>query len=338
VKAAVVAGPGRPWRLAEVPTPAAGPGEVLVRVRASGVCHNDLWLTDGTFPFPKLDPVVVGHEAAGEVAAVGAGVADREVGDRVGVTWVQAGCGRCAYCRQRRPLTGTTAMLCAAPTLSGMTAQGTHAEYVAVRAEATALLPADVEFPEAAALMCAGYTAYSALRAGDPKPGERVAVLGVGGLGHLALQYAKALGHETVAVTTSPDKHEAAREFGADQVAADGAELAALGGADVVVATAPSHEAAAASLRGLRPGGRLVLAAIDPRTPFQIPPTSPIWARGQSVVGATHAGPEVLAEALALAAGGRVRPRVEVYAAERVADAVASAAGGTARFRAVVAY
>ncbi|MFH8716855.1 cytochrome P450 [Streptomyces zaomyceticus] len=338
MKAAVVPEVGATWELRDVPVPQPGPGQVLIRVRASGLCHNDLWLTDGHFPFPAFDPVVVGHEAAGDVAAVGPGVTRLKVGDRVGATWVQGTCGTCDYCKLNLPLTGQSGMNCAAPVMSGLTVPGHHAEYITVLADSTVLLPDEVSYVQAAPVLCAGYTSWSALRAADPKPHERVAVLGIGGLGHLALQFSRACGFDTVAITRSPDKHDLARELGAATVVADGAELAAAGGADVILVTGTSYEAATDALQGLRPHGRLVLATIDPEGSFSIGPTSPVWAQRQQIIGATHNGLEHLTEALRLVAEGKVDPIVEVFPKERIAEAVALAAKGEVRFRAVVTY
>ncbi|ASO20927.1 alcohol dehydrogenase/propanol-preferring alcohol dehydrogenase [Actinoalloteichus hoggarensis] len=338
MKAAVVPGVNRRWELREVPTPVAGPGQVLIRVRACGVCHNDVYLTDGAFEFPAIDPVIVGHEAAGEVVAVGEGVVSRRVGDRVGATWVQGTCGRCDYCALGLPLTGQSGMNCSAPVMTGITAPGGHAEYVAVSAASTVLLPDGISYELAAPVLCAGYTAWSALCAAEPKPYDRVAVLGVGGLGHLAVQFARSQGFETVAITRSPAKHDAVRALGADAVVSDGAELRAAGGADVVLVTGTSAAAAADTLTGLRPGGRLVLATIDPVGSFTIGPTSPVWAQRQRIIGATHDGLHLLVQALDLVARGLVTPVVEVFAKEDVAAAVDKVREGDVRFRAVVAY
>ena len=338
MKAAVVPRAGAPWELREVPTPRPGPGQVLVRVHACGVCHNDVWLTRGVFPFPALDPVITGHESAGEVAAVGSGVTTRKVGDRVGVTWVQATCGRCAYCALNLPVTGQSGMNCRAPVMTGITTQGGHAEYVAVAASSTVLLPESLSYQAAAPVLCAGYTAWSALRAADPGPGERVAVLGIGGLGHMAVQFSRACGFETVAITRAPDKHDLARKLGADVVVSNGGELREAGGADVLLVTGTSYPAAAEALSGLRVNGRIVLAGIDPQGSFTISPASAFWARRLRVIGASHDGLAYLTEALRIVARGAVTPMVEVFASEQVNDAVERTERGEVRFRAVVTY
>ena len=338
MKAAVVAEVGAPWEIREVPTPRPGPGEVLIRVYASGVCHNDVWLTNGVYPFPPIDPMITGHEPAGEVVEVGPGVTSRVVGDRVGATWVQGTCGRCDYCKLNLPVTGQSAMNCVAPAMTGMTTQGGHAEYVAVPASSTVLLPDSVPYELAAPMLCAGYTAWSALRAADPKPRERVAVLGIGGLGHLAVQFSRAFGLETVAITHTPEKHDLAKKLGADIVVANGAELREAGGADIVVVTGTSFPAATDALEGLRVNGRMVLATIDPAGSFTIDPSKQFFAQGHRVIGASHDGLPHLAEALNLVAQGVVTPMIEIFAKERIAEAVAKADAGDLRFRAVVTF
>jgi len=338
MKAAVVSQAGSRWEIREVPTPQPGPGEVLIRVHASGVCHNDVWLTNGVYEFPPINPAIAGHEPAGEVVALGAGVTSRAVGDRVGATWVQGGCGRCDYCALDLPVTGQTAMNCAAPVLTGMTAQGGHAEYIAVRAASTVLLPDGMTYEQAAPVLCAGYTALSALRAADLRAGDRVAVLGIGGLGHLAVQFARALGHEVVAITRSPDKHNLARELGASVVVANGDELHEAGGADVILVTGTSYPAGRDAMRGLRVNGRIVLASIDPFGAFTIDPIAQFFAQGYRVTGASHDGLTYLTEALELVAAGKVTPGVEVFDSAEIAEVIGRVEKGDIRFRAVITY
>jgi len=337
MKAAVVPYVNAPWELCDIPTPRPGPGEVLIQVHACGICANDVWLTQGVFPFPAFEPMVGGHEPAGEIVEVGAGVTARRVGDRVGTTWVQGTCGRCDYCRLNLPITGQSAMHCAAPALTGITVQGGHAQYIVVPAGSTVFIPDEVSYEHAAPMMCAGYTAWSALRTAMPVPGDRVAVLGIGGLGHLALQFSRACGFETVAVTTSPDKHDLARDLGADVVVADGEGLRDVGGADVILVTGKSA-ADTDLLQGLRTDGRIVLAGIDPASSFAIPPTAQFFAQNQRVMGATHNGLRYLTEALDLVAKGKVTPMIETFAKEQIAEAVDRVAKGEVRFRAVVTY
>lgn len=338
MKAVVIPEAGGAWGLREVPTPAPGPGEVLVRVRASGVCWNDVLAGKGILPFPSTDPAIPGHEPVGEVVEVGSGVTSRSAGDIVGTTWIRGTCGTCDYCALGAPLSARAAFLCAAPVSTGFTVQGGQAEYLVARAEETVLVPDGVTPEQAVPVLCAGYTALSALRAAQAGPHERVAVLGIGALGHLALQYSRAAGHDTVAITSSPDKRDLATSLGADTVVADGAGLLAAGGADVVLVTGRSYAAAAEAMTGLRPGGRLVLAGIDTAGTFTLPPGLPFFGLGQQIVGATHGGTPILQEALAQVASGAVRPLVETFEADRIAEAVAKVEKGEVRFRAVVRY
>lgn len=338
MKAATVPGFAGRWELTEVPMVSAGPGQVVIRVRASGLCHNDVWCGDGAFGRLPVDPPIFGHEAAGEVVEVGAGVTTRKVGDRVGTTWVQALCGRCDYCRTNPPLTGMAGTGCRGAALSGLTVQGAHAEYFVATAASTVLLPDELSFELAAPVLCAGYTAWSALRAARPQPGERVAVVGIGGLGHLAVQFASACGYQTIAVTRTPDKHELISSLGADHVVADGKQLADVGGADVILLTATTAQAGVEALQGLRDEGRLVMATIDPSGPFDLGANSQLWARRQQIVGASHDGLQYLAEALELVATGRVTPMIEQFTADRVNDAVERLRDGGVRFRAVINY
>ncbi len=340
MQAVVIPAVNATWVLQEVPTPQPGPGEVLIRVRACGLCGNDIAASKGLLPFPAISPAIPGHEPVGEVVASGPGVTSREVGDRVGTTWIRGACGRCDYCRLGRPVSGTAGLLCAAPVSTGFTVQGGQAEYMVVAADQTVRIPDGLSDELAAPVLCAGYTSWSAIRAADPKPHERIAVAGIGALGHLAVQFAKVCGFETVAITTSPDKHDLARSLGADIVVADGQQLRDAGGADVIIATGSSYVAAADTLAGLRVGGRLVLAGIDGQNAFTIPSvvTHPFFALDQKVLGATHNGTEFLREALDIVAGGKVTPLVETFAKEDIAEAVEKVGKGEVRFRAVIRY
>jgi alcohol dehydrogenase/propanol-preferring alcohol dehydrogenase len=340
MQAAVVPEVNARWEIQEIPTPRPGPGDVLIRVRASGICVNDVLATRGVIPFPAITPAVTGHEPVGEIVEVGPGVTSRAVGDRVGTTWVQATCGRCDYCRLNLPVSGQAAMNCAAPRTTGFSVAGGHAEYLVADADATVLLPDGLAYELAAPIMCAGYTSWSALRQSEPKPHERIAVLGIGALGHLAVQFAHASGYETIAITGSPDKHEAAKQFGADIVVSNGEELRDVGGADVILDTSGSFQAAADSLHGLRLDGRLVLVGLDSSGGFNLAPDrmKPFFSQRHRIMGATHSGLSYLTEALQLVARGRCTPVVETYAKEQIPEALERVANGEVRFRAVVTW
>ncbi|WP_020497501.1 alcohol dehydrogenase catalytic domain-containing protein [Sciscionella marina] len=334
MQAVVMAGAGQPWQVREVPTPVVEPGQVLVRVHASGMCYTDVWATQGYGG--DIYPQTPGHEVVGEVVEVGAGVRTREVGDRVGTTWVQAACGRCGYCRENRPLTGQTAMNCAAARTTGFAAQGGHAEYIAIAAEGTVLLPEVLDYVDAAPMMCAGYTTWSGFRDAAPQPHERIAVLGIGGLGHVALQLSKACGFETVAITHSPDKQDAARDLGADHVVGSGVELRELGGADVLMLTTNNFEATQEAMTGLRVDGRVVLSGLDFTRPFSISSEGvPFHMMRQRVIGSTHGGQQYLGEVLELAAKNKVKPVVERFSLDQATEAYDRLVSGHMRYRGV---
>ncbi len=314
--------------------PEAKPGLILVKVHASGMCYTDVWATQGAGG--DIYPQTPGHEVVGEIVEVGAGVHTRKVGDRVGTTWVQSSCGRCLYCRQNRPLTGQTAMNCDSPRTTGFATQGGHAEYIAISAEGSVLLPDGLDYADAAPMMCAGYTTWSGLRDAEPKPGDRIAVLGIGGLGHVALQFSKALGFETIAITHSADKHKLAADLGADMVVADGKELLAVGGADVLLVTTNDFATAEKAVAGMRPDGRIVLCGLDFSKPFAIPSDGkPFHMMRQRVIGSTHGGQHYLAEILDLAAKGRVKPIVETFSLDEATKAYERLSSGKMRFRGV---
>ncbi|MFD9007271.1 alcohol dehydrogenase catalytic domain-containing protein [Streptomyces sp. NPDC059582] len=327
---------GEPWEVRTVEAPEAGPGEVLVKVHASGICGTDVWITEGKLSFGVEFPMTLGHEGVGEVVAVGEGVTSRAVGDRVGLVTLQTGCGRCAWCRRGEALDFVTAASCERPVLTGMNVAGANGEYVATRAEATVILPEGLSYEHAAPLMCVGYTAWSGLRRARPKPGERVAVSGIGGMGHLALQYAKAAGFTTIAVTGSPDKRDLARTLGADLVVSNGAELREAGGADVLMHTNSSNRAVADAFQGVAPRGRVVLMGIA-FDEFAVP-NMPMLMNSIQILGSAHNGTEYLTQALQIAAEGKVTPMVEIYGQDRAAEAYQRVADGKARFRAVITH
>jgi alcohol dehydrogenase len=217
---------------------------------------------------------------------------------------------------------------------TGGEAQGGHAEFMPMNADATYLIPDKVSYEQAAPIFCAGYTVYSGLRWAKPQPHERVAVLGIGGLGHLALQYAKAAGFDTIAVSHSPDKDKMIRELGAHEIVRDGKGLAAAGGADVILSTSNSTKAMIDSIQGLRPDGRLVTMGADAE-PLSISLMDLIAKRIQ-IIGSQQNGPEYLYEALDYVAQGKVRSIIETYPLADAAKAYQRVAEGKARFRAVL--
>jgi alcohol dehydrogenase len=326
MQAAVVRAVSGPWEVKDVPQPQPGPNQVLVKMHASGICYTDVHETLGHIPgqFPRI----LGHEPVGEIVAVAPDVTSRKVGDRVGTAWIQDTCGRCEWCQRGRR------MFCPNQKDTGVDLQGGHAEYMLMYAGATFLIPDNVAYEQAAPIFCAGYTVWSGLRWANPKPHERVAVLGIGGLGHLALQYAKAAGFETIAISRSPDKDKMIRELGADEIVRNGKELAGAGGADIVLSTSNSTKSMVDTVQGLRPDGRLVTMGADAE-PLSISLMDLIMKRIQ-IIGSQQNGPEYLYEALDFVAKGKVKTIVETYSLQQAPKAYERVADGKARFRAVL--
>jgi propanol-preferring alcohol dehydrogenase len=244
MKAAIVKQFGKPLVIEDVAVPQPGPGEVLVKVKACGVCHTDLHAASGDWPVKPVPPFIPGHEAAGIVAALGSGVKNLKVGDAVGVAWLHDACMSCEYCE-----TGWET-LCEHQHNTGYSVNGGFAEYVIASAAFVAKLPATVDFAAIAPILCAGVTTYKGLKETEARPGEWVVVSGVGGLGHVAIQYAKAMGLKVAAIDIAEDKLALARETGADlavNALADGAADKVLtatgGGAHGVLVTAVSTAA-----------------------------------------------------------------------------------------------
>jgi alcohol dehydrogenase len=326
MQAAVVRAVSGPWEVKDVPQPQPGPNQVLVKMHASGICYTDVHETLGHIPgqFPRI----LGHEPVGEIAAVAPDVTSRKVGDRVGTAWIQDTCGRCEWCQRGRR------MFCPYQKDTGLDLQGGHAEYMLMYAGATFLIPDSIAYEQAAPIFCAGYTVWSGLRWANPKPHERVAVLGIGGLGHLAVQYAKAAGFETIAISRSPDKDKMIRELGADEIVRNGKELAGAGGADIVLSTSNSTKSMVDTIQGLRPDGRLVTMGADAE-PLLISLMDLIMKRIQ-IIGSQQNGPEYLYEALDFVAKGKVKTIVETYSLQQAPKAYERVADGKARFRAVL--
>ena len=326
MQAAVVTAVNGPWEVKEVPQPELGPNQVLVKMHASGICYTDVHQTLGHIPgaFPRI----LGHEPVGEIVEVGPGVTSRKVGDRVGVPWIQATCGRCEWCARGRK------MFCAGQKSTGIDLQGGHAEFMPMYADATFLIPDGVSYEQAAPIFCADYTVWSGLRWARPQPHERIAVLGIGGLGHLAVQYAKAAGFETIAISHSTDKDKIIRELGADEIVRDGKGLAAVGGADIVLSTTNSTKSMIDSIQGLRPDGRIVTMGADAE-PISLSIMELLMKRIQ-VIGSQQNGPEYLYEALDFVAKGKVKTIAETYSLAEAPKAYQRVAEGKARFRAVL--
>jgi D-arabinose 1-dehydrogenase-like Zn-dependent alcohol dehydrogenase len=329
MRAAVIEKLKQPWELRDLPDPRPAPGQVVIRVHASGMCFTDLHAHHGLLQVKP--PFVAGHEPAGEVVELGAGVLDLKVGDRVGVFWNQKGCGRCERCQAGRSCPNGQ---------SWMHLGGANSELMLAWASGCALIPDGVSFESAAPIFCAGYTTMSGLRNGDPKPGERVAVLGVGGLGHLAVQLSKAVGLETVAITGQADKKQELLDLGADEVVLAGEDpgkaLRDAGGADVILSTTNSARQIVSAFAGLRSGGRFVNMGL-PDGPIAIDPMLLMFGQRQ-LRGSSQDERSDLHEALSLVASGKVKPILETYPLSRINEARERLEAGKVRYRAVIQH
>jgi D-arabinose 1-dehydrogenase-like Zn-dependent alcohol dehydrogenase len=332
MRAVQVSEAGGPFELVERDVPQPGRDEALVRVHACGICHSDSFAKDGGYPGVSF-PVVPGHEIAGEIAALGEGVQGWEVGQRVGVGWFGGNCGYCEPCR-RGDLIG-----CENMEIPGVTSDGGYADYVLVNAHALALMPDDLSDVDAAPLMCAGITTYNALRQSGAHGGDLVAILGLGGLGHLGVQFAAKLGFRTVAIARGAEKGELARKLGAeryiDSTAEDPAEeLSKLGGAKVLLSTITNAEAIAAAFGGLGQRGELVIVGAS-MEPLGIPPAALIGGN-KSIVGHASGTSRDSEDTLSFSVLAGVRPMIETLPLEQASEAYEKMISGDARFRMVL--
>jgi alcohol dehydrogenase, propanol-preferring len=334
MKAAVVHAFGQALAVEEVPVPAPGPGQVLVRIVASGVCHTDLHAADGDWPIKPTLPFIPGHEGAGTVAAVGPGVTALKEGDRVGVPWLHSACGVCAHC-----LTGWET-LCEEQRNTGYSVNGGFAEYVVAPAAYVGRLPDSLDFVAVAPILCAGVTTYKGLKETGAKPGEWVVISGIGGLGHVAVQYATAMGMHVAAVDVEDGKLALAKSLGAEltvnAATSDAASEVqrAIGGAHAVLITAVSVRAFQQGIGMLRRGGTCVLNGLPPGdfpTPIFDVVLKRLTIRG-SIVGTR----KDLQEALQFAAEGKVRATTETQPLQAINDVFARLRKGAVLGRVVL--
>jgi D-arabinose 1-dehydrogenase-like Zn-dependent alcohol dehydrogenase len=333
MRVAQVARPGGPLELVERDIPEPGVGAVRVKVDACGICHSDSFTTEGNWPGIQY-PRVPGHEIAGTIDAVGTGVAGWTRGQRVGVGWHGGHCGYCASCRR-----GDFVTCQIASQVPGISYDGGYAEYVVVPAGALAAIPEGLSPVDAAPLMCAGVTTFNALRNSGARAGDTVAVLGVGGLGHLGIQFAAKMGFRTVAIARGRDKEPLARKLGAweyidSQTRDAAAELAKLGGARAVIATVTSGKAMTALLGGLGVNGQLIVLGA-PAEPLEVP-VSPLIMGRRSIQGWPSGTSIDSQETLAFSALSGVRPMTEVFPLRRAAEGYERMMRGDARFRVVL--
>ena len=271
MKAAVCEAFGKPLVLSEVPAPSPGPRDVLIRVAGCGVCHSDLHLVDGDWKdWGTPLPIIPGHEVTGIVEKAGAEVVSLSPGDRVGVPWMQFACGECAPCR------AGAEMLCAAQKSTGVTMNGGYAEFVTAPAAFTHRIPEGLDLVDAAPLLCAGITVFAPLRRAGNLAGKTVAVAGIGGLGHLGIRMADAMGARVVAILRGEEKIELARRLGAREIVDSqkekiGKRLASMGGADLILLTGISARLFEQCIPGLGPNGTLVVLAAIAESASLIP-------------------------------------------------------------------
>lgn len=332
MKSAQISRPGGDFELVERDISEPGRGQVRVKVDACGICHSDVLVKDGSWPGLQY-PRVPGHEVAGKIDAVGAGVANWQKGQRVGVGWHGGHDFECERCRR-----GDFAM-CVNRKVTGIDFDGGYAEYMIAPAEALALIPDELPAEEAGPFMCAGVTVYNALRNSGARAGDVVAVQGIGGLGHLGLQYARQMGFETIALGRGKDKADLTRKLGAhhyidSSVVDTVTELQKLGGARVILATAPSAKAISAVVGGLGVNGNLLVPAA-PTEPLTVSVMPLIMGR-RSISGWYSGTARDSQDTLEFSAVTGVHPMIEKYPLSRVAEAYEQMHSGKARFRVVL--
>lgn len=316
MKAAVVEKFGEPLVVREVAIPSPGPGQALVEIVATGVCHTDLHAAEGDWPIKPTLPFTPGHEGAGIVVALGSGVTHLKEGDRVGIAWLHSACGHCDYC-----LSGWET-LCREQQNSGYSVNGSFAEYAVAQADYLGRIPRNLSFVDAAPILCAGVTTYKGLKMTETRPGEWVVISGAGGLGHVAIQYAKAMGLHVAAVDLGPEKMAFARKLGAeitiDAKTQDPAKeiQKQIGGAHGVLVTAVSPIAFKQAVGMLRRGGTCVLNGLPPgEFPVSI---FDVVLNGYTIRGSIVGTRLDLEEALAFAGEGKVKATIEILPLESI--------------------
>ncbi|MFZ1204678.1 MAG: alcohol dehydrogenase AdhP [Candidatus Acidiferrales bacterium] len=334
MKAAVVEKFGAPMVIREVPVPTPGPGQALVHVIASGVCHTDVHAADGDWPIKPTLPFIPGHEGAGIVAALGPGVTHLKEGDRVGIAWLHSACGHCDFC-----LAGWET-LCLQQQNSGYSVNGSFAQYALGQADYLGRIPKNLSFSDAAPILCAGVTTYKGLKQTQARPGEWVVISGVGGLGHVAVQYAKAMGLHVAAVDLGPEKMALARSLGAE-ITIDASTQdppkevqRQIGGAHGALVTAVSPIAFKQGVGMLRRGGTCVLNGLPPgEFPLSI---FDVVLNGYTVRGSIVGTRLDLEEALAFAADGKVKATIQMESLESINDIFARLKKGKVNGRIVL--
>lgn len=336
MKAAVARAFGQKLKIEEVERPKAGPGQVVVRIHACGVCHTDLHAANGDWPVkPKL-PLIPGHEGVGTVEELGAGVTHLREGDRVGIPWLYSACGHCEFCLSGRET------LCLDQQNAGYSVNGSYADYCVAAADYVVKIPDNLGFLEAAPLFCAGVTTYKALKVSEARPGQWVSIVGVGGLGHLAVQYAKAMGLNVVAVDTGEEKLELAKTLGADLTVNPGhVEVETwikerIGGVQASIVTAVTAKAFESAYRSLKRGGALVLVGLPPEK-MEVPIFNTVLD-GTRIIGSIVGTRKDLEETLQFAAEGKIRASIQPRRLEDINEIFAEMERGEIQGRVVMDY
>ena len=324
--------PGGNFEIVERPIPQPGRGQVRIKVEACGICHSDALVKEGHWPGIQY-PRVPGHEIAGRIDAVGADVTLWKPGQRVGVGWHGGHCFQCDPCRRG------DFVLCQFGKVTGISLDGGYSEYMVVGAEAVAAMPDDLPASEAAPLLCAGITVFNSLRNSGARGGDLVAVQGIGGLGHLGIQYARQMGFRTVAIGRGKDKQPLAAKLGAHEyvdtnAGAPAEALQKLGGARVILATAPDSKSISALVDGLAPNGKLLVVGADMAS-LTVSPLQLISGR-KSLQGWPSGTAKDSEDTLRFSSLSGVRPMIERYPLEKAAEAYEQMISGRARFRVVL--
>lgn len=336
MRAAVVTAFGSPAEVEERPLPQPGAGQVLVRLEACGLCHTDIHAMRGDWPVKPNLPLVPGHEGVGIIEQLGDGVTTRTVGQRVAMPWLGHACGECRYCIDGRE------NLCERQYNNGYAVDGGYAEYMLADARFAVPVPDGVTAMDAAPLTCAGVTTYAAIKNARITPGETVAVFGIGGLGHLAVQYARLVGAKVIAIDVTEEKLHLASELGADYVVnaktTDSVEaIRQLGGADVAVVLAVAPAVFRQAFDSLNRGGRLVLVSLPAGGELTVPIFDTVL-KGISIIGSIVGTRQDLAEVFALHAAGRTRVITEARELQDINDSVDDVLAGTVPARLVFTY
>lgn len=336
MRAAVVTELGAPLKIEELNVPEPGPGEVLVKLQTSGVCHTDLHAAQGDWPVKPTPPFIPGHEGYGTVVAVGAGVDDLQIGDSVGNAWLWSACGHCEYCR-----TGWET-LCEQQRNGGYTVDGSFGSYMLVNAQYAARIPEGVDPVEVAPILCAGVTVYKGLKVTDTRPGQWVAISGIGGLGHVAVQYATAMGLRVVAIDVDDAKLELATSLGAEVVVnARTSDVVAevqkaTGGVHGVLVTAVHPEAFGQAVGLARRGGTIVFVGLPPGDfPASI---FDIVLKGLTIRGSIVGTRQDMVEALDFYARGLIHPTVHTAKLDQINDVLDKLEHGLVEGRVVLDY